>query len=51
MAPGWIRTDLGVPDAPSTMEETSPDIVSVVIAKHGKPCLQYLDRKGKTVPS
>ena len=50
MAPGWIRTDLGGPNAPFTMEETIPDIVSVVIEKQGKPGLQYLDRKGQTVP-
>lgn len=50
MAPGWIRTDLGGPSAPFTMEETIPDIVSVVIEKWGKPGLHYLDRKGKTVP-
>ncbi len=50
MAPGWIRTDLGGPNAPFTMEETIPDIVSVVIGKQGEPGLQYLDRKGKTVP-
>ena len=50
MAPGWIRTDLGGPNAPFTMEETIPDIVSVVIGKQGEPGLHYLDRKGKTVP-
>jgi NAD(P)-dependent dehydrogenase (short-subunit alcohol dehydrogenase family) len=50
MAPGWIRTELGGPDAPFSMEQTIPDIVSVVIAKQGTPGLQYLDRNGKTVP-
>jgi NAD(P)-dependent dehydrogenase (short-subunit alcohol dehydrogenase family) len=50
LAPGWIRTELGGPDAPFTVEETIPEIVNVVIAKQGKPGLQYLDRKGKTVP-
>ena len=50
MAPGWIRTDMGGPNAPFTMDETIPDIVNVVIEKQGKPGLQYLDRKGKTVP-
>lgn len=50
MAPGWIRTDLGGPNAPFTMDETIPDIVSTVVEKQGKSGLQYLDRKGKTVP-
>jgi NAD(P)-dependent dehydrogenase (short-subunit alcohol dehydrogenase family) len=50
MAPGWIRTDLGGPDAPFTMAQTMPDIVDVVIAQHGRPGLHYLDRQGKTVP-
>jgi NAD(P)-dependent dehydrogenase (short-subunit alcohol dehydrogenase family) len=50
MAPGWIRTELGGPDAPFTMEEAIPAIVNVVVATQGKPGLQYLDRHGKTVP-
>jgi hypothetical protein len=50
LAPGWIRTELGGPRAPLTMEEAIPNIVSSVIAKQGKPGLEYLDRKGKTVP-
>ena len=49
MAPGWIRTDLGGPDARFSMEETVPDIVDVVIAKQGKPGLEYLDRFGNAV--
>jgi NAD(P)-dependent dehydrogenase (short-subunit alcohol dehydrogenase family) len=49
VAPGWMRTDMGGPDATFTMEETIPDIVSVVIGNQGNPGLQYLDRKGKTV--
>ena len=49
MAPGWIRTDLGGPDARFSMEETVPDIVDVVIGKQGKPGLEYLDRFGEVV--
>jgi NAD(P)-dependent dehydrogenase (short-subunit alcohol dehydrogenase family) len=49
MAPGWIRTDLGGPDARFSMEETVPDIVDVVIGKQGKPALEYLDRFGNPV--
>jgi NAD(P)-dependent dehydrogenase (short-subunit alcohol dehydrogenase family) len=50
MAPGWIRTALGGPDAPLTLEETIPKIVNVLLSKQGKPGLQYLDREGRTVP-
>ncbi|QDE39566.1 SDR family oxidoreductase [Luteibacter pinisoli] len=50
MAPGWIRTDLGGSDAPFTMEETIPSIVDTVLAKRGRPGLEYLDRDGATVP-
>jgi NAD(P)-dependent dehydrogenase (short-subunit alcohol dehydrogenase family) len=50
MAPGWIRTALGGPQAPFGIEETIPDIVNVVLAKRGKPGLEYLDRMGRTVP-
>lgn len=50
MAPGWIRTGLGGPDAPFTMEETVPQIVSTLLAQQGKPGLHYLDREGHTVP-
>jgi NAD(P)-dependent dehydrogenase (short-subunit alcohol dehydrogenase family) len=49
IAPGWIRTDLGGPDAPFTMAETIPKVVSVVIDAQGKPGLRYLDRNGKAV--
>jgi NAD(P)-dependent dehydrogenase (short-subunit alcohol dehydrogenase family) len=50
MAPGWIRTGLGGPDAPFGMEETVPRIVSTLLAQQGKPGLRYLDREGRTVP-
>jgi len=50
MAPGWIRTELGGPDAPYSMEEAVPQIVDVLLAKLGRPGLEYLDRFGETVP-
>lgn len=50
MAPGWIRTALGGPNAPFGLEETIPDIVSTLLSKRGKPGLEYLDRMGRTVP-
>ena len=49
LAPGWIKTDLGGPDAPYTMEESVPKLVDVLIEKRGRPGLEYLDRFGGTV--
>jgi NAD(P)-dependent dehydrogenase (short-subunit alcohol dehydrogenase family) len=50
MAPGWIRTELGGPDATFSMEETIPDLVNTLIAQQGTPGLRFIDRHGKTVP-
>ncbi|QUQ65246.1 SDR family oxidoreductase [Kutzneria sp. CA-103260] len=50
MAPGWIRTALGGPDAPFTMAEAIPQVVDVLLARLGKPGLEYVDRFGQTVP-
>ncbi|WP_284748472.1 SDR family NAD(P)-dependent oxidoreductase [Amycolatopsis sp. RTGN1] len=50
VAPGWIRTALGGPDAPFTLEETVPKVVDVLLAKRDRPGLEFLDREGKTVP-
>ena len=49
MAPGWIRTELGGPNAPFGIEETIPKVVAMLLAQRGTPGLQYLDREGKTV--
>ena len=50
MAPGWIRTALGGPNAPFSIEETIPKVVDVLLSQQGKPGLQFLDREGRTVP-
>ena len=50
MAPGWIRTDLGGPNAPVSVENAIPQVVKVLLAQQGKPCLQYLDRDARIVP-
>ena len=50
MAPGWIRTAMGGPDAPFSVEEAVPKVVDVLLAQQGQPGLQFLDREGRTVP-
>jgi NAD(P)-dependent dehydrogenase (short-subunit alcohol dehydrogenase family) len=50
MAPGWVRTDLGGPDARLSIEESVPSLVNVLLSKLGIPGLQYVDYLGRTVP-
>jgi NAD(P)-dependent dehydrogenase (short-subunit alcohol dehydrogenase family) len=50
MAPGWVQTALGGPNAPFTIEESVPNLVNVLLAKRERPGLEYLDRFGRTVP-
>jgi NAD(P)-dependent dehydrogenase (short-subunit alcohol dehydrogenase family) len=50
MAPGWVRTDLGGPEARLTIEESVPNLVDVLLKKQGRPGLEYLDYLGRTVP-
>jgi NAD(P)-dependent dehydrogenase (short-subunit alcohol dehydrogenase family) len=50
VAPGWVRTDMGGPQAPLSIEDSIPRLVSTIEAQRGKPGLQYLDYLGRTVP-
>ena len=50
MAPGWVRTELGGPDARLSIEESVPNLVKVLLKKQGEPGLEYLDYLGRTVP-
>jgi len=50
MAPGWVRTDLGGPQARLSVEESIPNLVNTMDAQAGKASLQYLDYLGRKVP-
>jgi NAD(P)-dependent dehydrogenase (short-subunit alcohol dehydrogenase family) len=50
MAPGWVRTELGGPQARLSVEESIPNLANTMGAQAGKAGLQYLDYLGRTVP-
>jgi NAD(P)-dependent dehydrogenase (short-subunit alcohol dehydrogenase family) len=50
MAPGWVRTDMGGPQARLSIEESIPSLADTINAQAGKAGLQYLDYIGRTVP-
>ena len=49
MAPGWVKTDLGGPNARLTIDESIPNLVRTVDAQRGHAGLQYLDYQGNAV--
>ena len=49
IAPGWVRTDMGGPDARYSIEESIPRVVDTINAQANKSGLQYLDQFGKVV--
>ena len=50
MAPGWVRTELGGPDARLSIEESVPNLVNVLLAKRQSSGIHYLDYLGRVVP-
>jgi NAD(P)-dependent dehydrogenase (short-subunit alcohol dehydrogenase family) len=50
MAPGWVRTDMGGPQASLSITDSIPNLVNTIEGQHGKGGLQYLDYRGRTVP-
>jgi NAD(P)-dependent dehydrogenase (short-subunit alcohol dehydrogenase family) len=50
MAPGWVRTDLGGPDARLSIEESIPNLLNTMEAYEGRSGLHYLDYMGRVVP-
>ena len=50
IAPGWVRTDMGGPEARLSIEESIPNLANTIDAQAGKAGLQYLDYLGRKVP-
>jgi NAD(P)-dependent dehydrogenase (short-subunit alcohol dehydrogenase family) len=49
IAPGWVKTDMGGPEATLTISESIPKVVDTITAQTGKPGVRYLDYRGQTV--
>lgn len=47
--PGHVRTELGGPSAPLTIEESIPGLVDTITAHAGEPGLRFLDHHDETV--
>jgi NAD(P)-dependent dehydrogenase (short-subunit alcohol dehydrogenase family) len=50
MAPGWVRTELGGPDARLSVDESIPHVIATIDALRARPGLHYVDYLGRTVP-
>lgn len=50
MCPGHVRTELGGPEAPLTIDQSIPGVVDTIDRHSGEPGLRYLNYQGQTVP-
>ncbi|HIJ38180.1 MAG TPA: SDR family NAD(P)-dependent oxidoreductase [Rhodospirillaceae bacterium] len=49
IAPGWVRTDMGGPEATLGVDDSIPRVVDTILAQTGKAGLQFLDYLGQPV--
>jgi NAD(P)-dependent dehydrogenase (short-subunit alcohol dehydrogenase family) len=49
MAPGWVNTELGGPDARLSVQDSIPNVVRTLDALERTPGLHYVDYLGRTV--
>ena len=50
LAPGWVRTEMGGPNARLSVDDSIPNLIKVIEAQTGKSGLQYLDYLGRAIP-
>ena len=50
MAPGWVQTELGGPDARLSINDSIPNVAKTIDALRNSPGLHFVDYRGQTVP-
>ncbi|MFE7440905.1 SDR family NAD(P)-dependent oxidoreductase [Streptomyces chartreusis] len=50
LAPGWVRTALGGPNAALSIDESVPKVVDTIEKEAGNGGLRFVDYRGNTVP-
>lgn len=50
LAPGWVRTELGGPEATLSVEQSTTGLADVIGAQAGRRGLQFLNHSGQAVP-
>lgn len=48
--PGWVRTDMGGPQARLSIDDSIPPLLDTIDAARGRGGLHYLDYLGRVVP-
>jgi hypothetical protein len=46
VAPGWVRTEMGGPEATYSIQESIPEVVTMVERSSGQAGLRFVDRHG-----
>jgi NAD(P)-dependent dehydrogenase (short-subunit alcohol dehydrogenase family) len=50
LSPGWVRTDMGGPDAPTSVEESVKGLIHVIERLTASESGSFLDCRGQRLP-
>ncbi|MOA44335.1 C-factor [compost metagenome] len=49
MMPGWVRTDMGGPEAPVAVEESTDGMAKAIAARQGNAGVFFIDFQGNEI--